>query len=47
MQDKTEQPHEFQETVDYTRFLTPDPTIFELINILSQEETHYVTYSHT
>ena len=41
MQEKTEQPHEFQETVDYTRFLTPDPTIFELINILSQEETHY------
>ena len=47
MQEKTEQPHEFQETVDYTRFLTPDPTIFELINILSQEETHYVTDSHT
>ena len=45
-QGEREQSQEFQEAIVNTNHVQRDHNIYELINLLSQKETQYITYSH-
>ena len=45
-QGEREQSEEFREAIVNTNHVQRDHNIYELINLLSQKETQYITYSH-
>lgn len=46
IQKQNEQPKEFTEVINLINSDQIDPEIYDLVNYLSQEEVHYITYSH-